>query len=188
MKVAIGTVTAIAVAIIGVNLLSEESTVGGPSAGSTPPQAPSLSATSLPIDAAIVHGWPGARRNPAGIYSWDGLRESWMHDPSEESVGVSITFSPFAKAQESEPTAVTVAGYDGTYHELPASADGIRTELWIVDIEDTSVTLTVEAQPSTTEAELAEAHAIIGSIRSESKQNRAGFRLTFTLPAGWDSG
>ena len=100
----------------------------------------------------------------------------------------SVSVSPHsAKSDESEPTAVTVAGYDGTYHELPVSADGLRTELWVVDIGDTTVTITVEAQPSTTEAELAEAHAIIGSISSEPRKNGAA-RLTFTLPDGWDSG
>jgi hypothetical protein len=60
--------------------------------------------------------------------------------------------------------------------------------LWMVDIEDTRVTFTVEAQPGTTGAELAEAHAVIGSIRSEPWESAAGFRLTFTLPDGWDSG
>ncbi len=157
-------------------------------ADSTPPPAPSLSAAPLPVEGEIVHGWPGARSNPAGRYSWNVRGSSWMHNPKDESLGVSVTFSALASAYESGPTAVTVAGYDGTYQELPTSTDGIRTELWIVHIEEVRVTFTVEAQPGTTEAELAEARAIIGSIRSEPTENGAGFRLTFTLPKGWDSG
>jgi hypothetical protein len=136
----------------------------------------------------FVHGWPGARGGPAGLYSWDVRHDSWMHNPNDASIGVSITFSASANDYESGPTAAVVAGYDGTYQELPISADGIRTELWIVDIEGTRVTITVEAQPSTTAAELAEAHAIIGSIRSEPTEGGAGFRLIFMSPGGWDSG
>jgi hypothetical protein len=102
--------------------------------------------------------------------------------------GVSITFAASTHAYESSPTAVTVAGHDAIYQELPVSANGTRTELWIVDIKDTRVTITLEARPGTTAAELAEAHAIIDSIHSERRKTRAGFRLTFTLPDGWDSG
>ena len=74
--------------------------------------------------------------------------------------------------------------------ELPKGTDGVRTEIWLVDIDSTRVTFTVEAQPGTTAAELAEAHAILESIRSEptdgarirrrSRSRRAG------IPArGW---
>jgi hypothetical protein len=111
-----------------------------------------------------------------------------MHNPTDTGLGVSITFSVSAGARESLPTAVTVAGHDGTYQELPTSANGKRTELWIVDVKHTRIMITVEARPGTTAAELAEADAIIGSIRSEPWKNGAGFRLTFRLPDGWDSG
>lgn len=188
MKVAIGTGAVTAAAIIGVNLLSEGPTVGGPSAGSTLPPIPSLSPVPLPVDAAIVYGWPGVRSNPAGRYSWNVRHESWMHNPNNEGVGVSITFSASSNAYESGPTTVTVAGYNGTYQELPTGADGPRKELWIVDIGTTRVAITVAAEPSTTEADLAEAYAIIESIRNEPKTHGAGVRLTFTLPNGWDSG
>jgi len=188
MKMAIGAAAVVVVAIIGVNLLPWGSTVGGPLASSTPIPTPSQSAASPAVEPPIVRGWPGVRENPAGRYSWDTLGDRWMHNPHGESVGVSIAFSASANAYESGPTAVTVAGYGGTYQELPISADGIRTQLWIVDIEDTRVTITVEAQPSTTAAQLAEAHAIIESIRNEPREIGARFRLTFTLPDGWDSG
>ena len=111
-----------------------------------------------------------------------------MHNPTDNGLGVSITFAASTHAYESSPTAATVAGHDAIYQELPVSANGTRTELWIVDIKDTRVTITLEARPGTTAAELAEAHAIIDSIHSERRKTRAGFRLTFTLPDGWDSG
>lgn len=186
-KAAIGATTAVTTAIIGAALFTDWSTIAGSSAGTTPHLA---SAVSSPVDLSIVHGWPGTRHNRAGRYSWNMQVKSWMHNPSDNNIGVSITFSALSNTYENGPTVVTVGGYDGTYQELPMSADGVRTELWIVDIEDTRVTFTVEAQPGTTEAELAEAHEIIGSIRSEPrrKKNGGGFRLTFTLPGGWDSG
>jgi hypothetical protein len=106
-----------------------------------------------------------------------------MHKPNAESIGVLIQFRSSTR-RESGPIAVTVDGYQGTYEQLPVVA-GIRTELWKVDIEDSRVVITVQAQPSSTEAELAEAHAIIESIRIERSETPAGFRLIFTLPDGW---
>jgi hypothetical protein len=153
----------------------------------TPSGEPANTGTPSPlpsVDAPIVHGMPGVRGGSAGLYSWwmpGGLRS--MHNPDAESIGVSITFQSSA-ARGSGPTAVTVDGYEGTYEQLPV-VDGIRTELWKVDIEDSRVVITVQAQPSSTEAELAEAHAIIESIRIERSETPAGFRLIFTLPDGW---
>ena len=188
-KVAIGAVALVAVAIFGVALSSGGSTVGGPPASSTLLPTPSPSIASLPVHPTIVNGWPGARHNPAGRYSWEVRRDSWMHNPTDNGLGVSITFSASANAYESGPTTVTIAGRAGTYQELPVGANGKRTELWIVDIKDTKVTITVEARPGTTAAELAEANAIIESIHSEATgDRRRPFRLTFTLPNGWDSG
>ena len=65
--------------------------------------------------------------NRAGRYSWDG-RKSWMHNPHDHDIGVSIIFSALANHYESGPTAITVAGYDGTYQELSTGTDGVRTE------------------------------------------------------------
>lgn len=129
----------------------------------------------------------GPEFEEAGPYSWMPGDIRWMHNPDGESIGVSITFQS-SGARESGPTPVTVARYEGTYEQRPLRGDGIRTELWRVDFEDTTVVITVEAQPSTTASELAEAHAIIESIRSEPTETPAGFRLIFTLPDGWDSG
>lgn len=101
---------------------------------------------------------------------------------------VEVTFSLSDDTYQPGPTALTVAGYDATYQELPYSGEGAPTHVWIVDIDGTSVTVTVASQPSTSAAVLAEAKAIVESIRLEPTTTSTGFRLTFALQAGWDSG
>ena len=133
-----------------------------------------------------VRGWPGPAENPPGQYSWvAGLR--FMHNgyqTLDEGQEVSITVAYSSDADEAGPTAVTIAGYPGTYQER-ISTDGARTRRWIVEIEGRRVTINVEAEANTTAAQLAEVDAIIESIRYAPTDN---FRLIFTLPAGWDSG
>jgi hypothetical protein len=80
----------------------------------------------------------GPEFEEAGPYSWMPGDIRWMHNPDGESIGVSITFQS-SGARESGPTPVTVARYEGTYEQRPLSGDGIRTELWRVDFEDTTV-------------------------------------------------
>ena len=59
----------------------------------------------------------------------------------------------------------------------------------MVDIQGTTVTILLIAEPRAPEAELAEAHEIIESIRVEPQDNDLGFRLDFTLTTNtWDSG
>ncbi len=80
--------------------------------------------------------------------------------------------------------AVTVAGHEGIYLRIDA-----QREWWVVDIEGTTIAIRVEARPGTNEAHLAEAHAIIESMRTEPRDNEFGFRLVFTLTTNdWDSG
>ena len=51
------------------------------------------------------------------------------------------------------------------------------------------VNILVIAEHGVRETELADAHAIIESIRMEPQDNRLGFRLDFTLTTNdWDSG
>ena len=67
--------------------------------------------------------------------------------------------------------------------------DGFPTEEWMVDIQGTTVTILVIEEPRARNAELADAHRIIESIRMEPQDNELGFRLDFTLTRnGWDSG
>lgn len=81
-------------------------------------------------------------------------------------------------------TAVTVAGYDAMYRRL----DALR-EQWIVDIEGTLIAIQLIAEPDTSEADLAEAHAIIDWMRTEPQDTDLGFQLVFRLATDdWDSG
>jgi hypothetical protein len=51
------------------------------------------------------------------------------------------------------------------------------------------IDISLTAEPGTSQPDLAEAHAIIDSIRAEPSDNNLGFRLVFTLTTSdWDSG
>jgi hypothetical protein len=154
---------------------------------------------SIRIEPPSTHGWPGSWSNPPGQYSWGSANNhnlgcKWcMHtallgEGTNVTVGttVTVTFAYSGDADEDGPTAVTIAGYAGTYQEL-ISEDGARTRRWILEIEGTRVTITMTAEPNTTAAQLAEVDAIIESIRYDPTET-GGFRLIFTLPAHWDSG
>lgn len=193
--VAIGAIAVVVALVIAANIWPRGSNVEVVPADPTPLRSTSPSAALLPIPSAaplpvaspIVNGWPGPRGGPAGRYSWSGANGSWMHNPTDESIGVSMTFSAVAIDEASEPTSGPEIRYDWTYQALPISADGVRTELWNADFDRRRVTITVEAQPDTTAEQLVDAKIIIKSIRSEPTDTGA-FRLTFILPDGWDSG
>ena len=176
--------------------------IGSPPEPSTTPVPTSMAAStsiesqegSVSADPSIK-GWPGTRENPAGLYSWGtspdadpGSRDGWMHNgyqDNREGQGVEITFADARFLNfDDGPTAVTIAGREGTYQERVVG--GYLTHLWIVDIDGRRMTFAVDAEPNTTPAQLVEAHAVIESIRYQ--QAGTGFRLVFWLPYGWDSG
>jgi hypothetical protein len=180
--------------------------------------SPASVATPAPDDER-AHGWPGTSRNPAGVYSWgevyssvtrvelqDGSRPKrtiestsrFMHNGySPQTPGeVSITMDgvPGQLIPHSGQCAV-VGGYEGTYRrfigkESPSDSRWDDPgEEWMVDIEGTTVTITLYVDPKTPEAEVAEAHQIIESIHMVPKDNTLGFRLFFIIPTRtWDSG
>jgi hypothetical protein len=83
--------------------------------------------------------------------------------------------------------AVTVAGHDGIYRSVELA--GSLREEWVVDIDGTRIAVYLKSAPGTSEIELAEAHAIIASMRTEPRDTDLGFRLVFTLTTNdWDSG
>lgn len=168
---------------------------------------PSPSVSTPPPTDADVSGWPGrSSRNPVGVYSWDGIpfpefpnqSLGLMHDGQSRGSGdvnIVIRGVPGRIIPHRGRTAVTVAGYEGTYRQFigennPAGwMDGFPTEEWMVDIQGTTVTILVIEEPRARNAELADAHRIIESIRMEPQDNELGFRLDFTLTRnGWDSG
>ena len=81
-------------------------------------------------------------------------------------------------------TTTVVAGHEGQYRRTDA-----RTEERIVEIEGTTIAVRLTTKPGTSQAELDEAHAIIDSMRTQSRRTQLGFRLVFTLTTNdWDSG
>ena len=166
--------------------------------------SPSLQAPA-PAD-ADVSGWPGRTKNAAGVYSWDGIpfpefpnqTLGLIHNgykPGSGDVNIVIRGVPGRLIPHRGDTAVTVAGFEGSYRQFigensPASwMDGLPTEEWMVDIQGTTVTILVIEEARARESELAEAHDIVASIRMEPQDNELGFRLDFTLTTNtWDSG
>lgn len=179
-----GIVTTVAAAAIAV------ATVAGIDAIRTA-QIPGHEPTPTPDVSAVRLGWPDTSRNPAGVYSWDGSRcasdfciVGFMHNgygSGDVEIRVEVSRGPIT---DDGATAVTVGGHDGIYRRIDA-----RREEWIVDIEGTTIAIHLNARPGTSQTDLAEAHAIIDSIRTEPQDNLLGFRLVFTLTTNdWDSG
>jgi hypothetical protein len=188
---ALAAAAVLAVVLVGIGLFVRPPTVG-PSPASVSPSASAASAT----ESEVVYGWPDTNENGAGVYSWDGSscgRNSrsdscvigFMHNGyGSGDVEIRLDVMSGGPTSERRGTAVTVAGHDGIYRRI-----GAGYEEWIVDIEGTTISIHLTAEPGTSEADLAEAHAIIDSMRTEPRDNDLGFRLVFTLTTNdWDSG
>ena len=152
---------------------------------------------SAPNDAEL-QGWPGNTAAPAGVYVWTAHQPNWMHRVSRGVSGLELAFATEDASEgwsdflerfsvpgwtECEATAIHLAGYDGTFRMT-----GPRREEWTLDIDGTTVRILLWAHNGSTRAELAEAHAVIGSIDVVPQANEPGFMLTFRLERGWDSG
>ena len=161
---------------------------------STPDSPPSLPPAPSAQEGGSVQGWPSARGALAGVYSWDGSScagatgciVGFMHNAMGSGSG-RLEFRVEVVSDGATPsgaTAATVAGHNGMYRRIDA-----QQEEWIVDIEGTTIAIRLKALPGTSQADLAEAYAIIGSMRTEAQDNPFGFRLIFTLATDdWDSG
>ena len=139
-----------------------------------------------------VRGWPHTAQNPAGAYSWDRhtCAGQWcslgfMHNGyGSGDVEIVVEFASEAPIQNEDATAVTIAGHDGIHRRIDAG-----TEEWIVGIQQTTLAIRLEAKQGASDADLAEAHAIIKSMRTEPRDTKLGYRLVFTLMTNdWDSG
>jgi len=139
-----------------------------------------------------VRGWPDTTQNPAGEYSWDGRTcaggqscvHGFMHNGyASGHVNIYIRGTP-ERPDPNKGQTVTVAGHDALYRRT-----GTGTEEWIVGIQRATLAISLEAEPGASDADLAEAHAIIQSMRTETRDTKLGFRLVFTLMTNaWDSG
>ena len=100
-------------------------------------------------------------------------------------VDITIDVLPGRPIDDDGAIAVTVAGPDGSYTRIDA-----RHEEWIVHIEGTTIAIRLTTEPGTSDADLAEAHAIIDSMYTELSESAPyGFRLVFRLTTDdWDSG
>jgi hypothetical protein len=171
-------------------LAIERSTDSSPRAASAPVEQPSLSQTTFPVQE--IRGWPHTAQNPAGEYSWDRHTCAgqycvlgFMHNGyGSGEVAIHVQGASEAPVPKEGRTAVTFAGHDGLYRRI-----GARTEEWIVPIQEVTLAVRLEAKQGATQADMAEAHAIIESMRTEPRDTNLGFRLVFTLATDdWDSG
>jgi hypothetical protein len=148
--------------------------------------------TPTPSYTGVVHGWPSTSQNAPGLYSWDGPPygdsyhlEGFMHNGyGSGDVEIRIDLGSASLVPGDGSTAVIIAGHDATYRGTVGGR-----ESWIVDIDGTTIVIDLRAKPGTSPADLADAHAIIDSMRTEPQDNHLGFRLVFTLTTNdWDSG
>jgi hypothetical protein len=144
----------------------------------------------LPGVGEVVHGWPSTGENAAGVYSMDGSTCSssyctvgWMHN-GYGSGDVEIRVNLDARRPAAAgATPVTIGGHEGTYRRVGGQ------EEWFIDMDGATIRVLLEAKSGASDSDLAEAHAIVESIRSEPHPGRLGFRVLFRLSSGdWDSG
>jgi hypothetical protein len=175
-----------------------------PTSADSPAPTPASSAARSPAASPSekVGGWPATSANGPGLYSWgsgacasSNCAYGFMHN-GNSSADVAITIRAIPEPPVAPgASAATIAGHTGLYRpnvDADPSTDiaGLgRLEEWIVDIDGTSVMITLYAEPYTTDGHLAEAHAIIESMRYEPQTNPLGFRLVFRIvTSDWDSG
>ena len=203
-------------ALIGINYLANPD-VGGPgpaesmpmaTANSTPEQseaAGSATASSAAVPSLANLGLPGMSPNePAGEYGWEtGQAPSGMHrvieveEPPRESTAMLFASGPECLGDawdDRDARDVRVAGFDGVVVEPyepvktfnPPKGDEV-TRAYALAVQDRTLCVFVTWHSSTTEDELREAVEILDTIRAEPIGSN-GVRMTFTLPAGWDTG
>ncbi len=77
-----------------------------------------------------------------------------------------------------------MAGYDGIHRRTDPGK-----EEWVADIAGTTITIRMEARAGASAEDVAEAHAIVASMRAVPDDNGRGLALVFRLTTGdWDSG
>jgi hypothetical protein len=184
--------------VTGVALLAAVSFGAGPGASEPEPLRPPTPTPSLTPD---VNGWPDTLGNPRGVYSLDGNRcglngdgrrsscnYGYMHNAGgSNDVSIVINVGADKVSLDDGGTSVSIAGHEGTHRQITP-----RLEDWTADIDGTPVAITLTAAPGTSQTDLAEAHAIIDSLRTGpalASGNDFGFSLVFTLTTSdWDSG
>jgi len=187
LAAALLTMLAILAAVaVGSGLVKLPPIVPVPSPSPSPSASPSAQATP----SVVVHGWPSTSKNSAGVYSWSGsscasCTYGFMHNGfGSGDVEIRIFLVPGGAVSGGGRVAMTVAGHDGSYRRIDD-----QHEEWEVYMEGRTILIQLSAEPGTSQVDLAEAHAIIDSMRTEPRDSQLGFRLLFTLTTNdWDSG
>jgi hypothetical protein len=180
------------ISILAIGLLAGSSS-GTTAQDEEPSPAPSVTET--------VHGWPGIEHAPAGLYSWSvrptsgWQRSNWMHKILADDTGdalnlVELNFhaGPLDDQPPIESHAIRRAWWleDADLDRPTRVGDEVRTESWVLDVEDMRVLILLASYPDTDPALVDEARAVIESIVVEPTDS--GQRLVFRLLEGWDSG
>lgn len=167
-----------------------------PAVPTATPATPEPSATLPRTDPAPlvgkVRGWPDTSRNRPGVYSWDGSSCAgqscvigFMHN-GYGSADVTIFIERLSGTPDVGDgwTPTTFAGHEARYRRT----SGLAQE-WRVEIEESWISVRFTRQPGTSRADLDDAYAILGSMRTQGRPTALGYRLVFALPNGdWDSG
>jgi hypothetical protein len=180
-----------------------------PSFTSAPTALPSAQTArpSPSVSEPTVWGWPSTIGAGPGLYSWDGdrcagqfcgasARGAFMHN-CYGSCDAAITIEVLADKPVADGWRdVTIAGHSGWYRRLVEPDPTVALfemqgyEEWVADIDGVMVGISLDTKTGASDAALADAHAIIDSMRSgPSSLNPHGFRLVFRLTNyAWDSG
>lgn len=187
-KLAVGAIAVAAVAIVAVVVAEpwHRSTEIGPGASS-----PGASPTPVATASERVHGFPGRfpiADNPPGRYSWDLRRDGWIHRHGcPDRYCVSINFRAIRTTPGPGATETVVAGFPATVHTFTKSS-GHQVWRYVAAIGTTWVTIDVEVDgPRPNDEDVAEGLTVMASLRPEWMPLWGRYRLTFDLPAGWDS-
>ena len=172
---------------------------------SAPPRPASSPAGSSPAaEADVVKGWPSSTaRNSPGLYSWGGnLRrcegESCVYGFMHNGRGpgkVAITIRELSeKPYAAEATFDLIAGHIGLHRQLFETepefvgGDTLEVDEWIIEIDGAVVQIRLEVNSGASASELAEARAILDSMRYEPARLDPGFRFVFRIMTfDWDS-
>jgi hypothetical protein len=147
--------------------------------------AASPTTSPTPERAPVVHGWPGARANPAGLYSWTPGRLGWMH----RTGGISMTFAVLDDERGAlAEVAPRPAELERPITEQPKRIADLRIQSWVLHSAGDDIVVTITSGPDTPPSVIAEAEAVVRSIRVEPTGTEGGYRLIFELEDGWDSG
>jgi hypothetical protein len=173
----------------------------------SPSAVASIAPTSSPEPSAATPaplGLPGAGVSPAGEYGWTGApgSQGWMHSVVSEGDGFRQTQIIFAMADGCftsgdgpEPLEVTVAGVEGLYVEPYRDLSlmfylyngGETIGGYALPIDGRILCVYLAWDTTTTQAELESLREIVETVRGHAFGPN-GLRITFTLPAGWDTG